>query len=182
MRYLRFSLFALCLLLAGPSSVFAQEADEPIVVIVIRHAEKAADQGSDPGLTEKGQQRAQALMEAVGDAAVSAIYSSQFKRTQDTVAPLAEHHGVPITTMDVSGANLKTYPQELADDVLQNHRGETVVVVNHSNTVPLIVGALGGAAVPPITEEEYDDFFIVIIPGDGPTRTIHAQYGLGLDG
>ncbi|HMB93979.1 MAG TPA: phosphoglycerate mutase family protein [Rhodothermales bacterium] len=181
MCYLRYTLFALCLLLVAPSPGLAQKEAEPTVVIVIRHAEKAADQGSDPGLTEKGLHRAQALLEAVGDAAVSAIYSSQFKRTQDTVAPLAEHHGVPITTMEVSGANLSTYPQELADNLLQNHRGETVVVVNHSNTVPLIVGALGGGAVPPITEEEYDDFFIVIIPTDGLARTIRAQYGLGLE-
>jgi broad specificity phosphatase PhoE len=182
MPYLRYTLLACCLLFTAVHPALAQDADKTTVVIVIRHAEKASDQGSDPELTDKGTRRAQALIEAVGDAAVSAIYSSQFKRTQDTVAPLAEHHGVPITTMEVSGASLKTYPQQLADDLLQNHRGETVVVVNHSNTVPLIVGALGGAAVPPITEEEYDDFFIVIIPADGPARTIRAQYGLGLDG
>lgn len=181
MPFYRANLLALCIVLfATAQPVFAQEADSPTVVIVIRHAEKATDQGNDPGLTEKGAQRAQALIDAVGDAAVAAIYSSQFKRTQDTVAPLADSLGVSITTMEVSGANIKAYPQELAHDILQNHRGETVVVVNHSNTVPLIVEALGGMAAGEITEEEYDDFFIVILPASGPVRTIRAQYGIGL--
>ena len=175
------TLYALCfLLLAAAQPTCAQKADATTVVIVIRHAEKASDQGSDPSLTENGTKRAQALIDVVGDATVSAIYSSQFKRTQDTVAPLAEHLDVPVTTMEVSGANLSTYPQELADDILQNHRGETVVVVNHSNTVPQIVGALGGTEIPEISEEEYNDVFIVIIPADAPARTIRAQYGIGL--
>ena len=174
--------FAACCLLLLPAAAptCGQNADAPIVVLVIRHAEKAAEQGDDPNLTQKGAQRAQALLNAVGDAAVTAIYSSQYKRTQDAVAPLAEHLNVPITTVEISGANLSAYPKQLAGRILRDHAGETVVVVNHSNTVPLIVEALGGTAVPAITEEEYDDFCIVVIPSQGTPRTIHAQYGLDL--
>ena len=51
------------------------------------------------------------------------------------------------------------------------------VVVNHSNTVPLIVEALGGGPVPGVTEDEYAHFFVVIIPASGPVQTVRAQYG-----
>ena len=155
----------------------AQSDEAPTVVMVVRHAEKAAGPGSDPPLTEAGQQRAQALVEAASEAGVTAIYSSQFKRTQETVAPLAAHLGLTVTTAEISRANLETYPKQLAETILAEHRGETVVVVNHSNTVPLIVEALGGGPVDAISEEEYDHFFVVIIPLAGPTRTVRAQYG-----
>ena len=169
--------FLLTCVLGLALPVCAQSSDAPTVVMVIRHAEKAADQGSDPSLAEAGQQRARSLIEAVGDAAVTAIYSSQFKRTQETVAPLAAHLGLAVTTVAISRDNLATYPTLLADQILAEHRGETVVVVNHSNTVPLIVEALGGTPVPEIPESEYDHFFVVVVPASGPVRTIRAQYG-----
>ncbi len=65
----------------------------------------------------------------------------------------------------------------VAERILAEHRGGTVVVVNHSNTVPFIVEALGGAPVPEITENEFDHFFIVVVLASGPVRTIKAQYG-----
>ncbi len=157
--------------------VYGQGEEAPTVVMVFRHAEKAADQGRDPSLTEAGQQRAETLLDVAGDAGVTAIFSSQFKRTQETVAPLAEHLGITVTTLEISGANMATYPATLAKTILTQHRGETVAVVNHSNTVPLIVEALGGVPMDEITEEEYDDYVIVIIPASGPVRTIRAAYG-----
>ena len=173
MRHAFVLLGLLCLSLPA----FGQSEEAPTVVMVFRHAEKAAGPGSDPSLSEAGRQRAQSLIDVAGEAGVTAIYSSQFKRTQETVAPLAAHLGIPVTTAEISRANLATYPKQLAETILAEHRGETVAVVNHSNTVGPIVEALGGAAVPEIAEDEYDHFLIVIILAAGPVRTIRAQYG-----
>ena len=164
----------LLLLLLGVSLPAYSQAT---VVMVIRHAEKATDPAGDPSLSEAGRQRAQALIDVAGEAGVTAIYSSQFKRTQETVAPLAAYLGLSVTTAEISRDNLETYPKHLAETLLAEHRGETIVVVNHSNTVPLIVEALGGGPVPEITEDEYAHFFVVIIPASGPAQTIRAQYG-----
>ncbi len=173
--------FFLCSL-AWSLPAFGQSTEAPTVVMVLRHAEPVMpamgqERDPDPSLNEAGRQRAQSLIDVVGDAGVTAIYSSQFKRTQETVAPLAAHLGIPVTTAEVSRATLDTYPKQLAETILAEHRGETVVVVNHSNTTPLIVEALGGVPVPEITEDEFDHFLIVIIPASGPIRTIRAQYG-----
>ncbi len=65
----------------------------------------------------------------------------------------------------------------LAREILAKHAGGIVVVVGHSNTVPAVVQALGGAAVPEIPEREYHNLFVVVIPSTGPPSTIRARYG-----
>jgi broad specificity phosphatase PhoE len=161
------------------ASVAAQAVEAPTVVVVVRHAETGMgmNQGRDPSLDEAGQARAAALIDVAGAADVKAVISSQFNRTQETAAPLAKHFGLAVTTMEVSGSTLATYPEQVAARVLAEHRGETVVVVNHSNTVPRIVEALGGASVPDIAEDVYDLAFIVVVPAVGPVRTLTVRYG-----
>ena len=176
------SAFILLCVLGVSLPAFGQSGAAPTVVMVFRHAEAVMPamgqaRDPDPSLNEAGRQRAQSLIDVAGDAGVTAIYSSQLKRTQETVAPLAAHLGLAVTTVEISRDNLATYPMLVAERILADHRGETVVVVNHSNTVPLIVEALGGAPVPEITEHEFDHFFVVVVPASGAVRTIKAQYG-----
>jgi broad specificity phosphatase PhoE len=144
-------------------------------VIVVRHAEKAT--GDDPDLTEAGQQRALALATALADSKVAAIYSSPYKRTMNTARPLSERTGVPITEAPIDVSNPGTYPQDLAKRVLAEHPGQTVVVVNHSNTVPGIVEALSGRPVAEIADSEYDNLFVVTIVPGGETRLVRAKFG-----
>ena len=69
------------------------------------------------------------------------------------------------------------YALQLAAEVLAKHRGQSVVIVNHSNTVPVIVETLSGQAVEPMNDYEYATLFIVTIPPDGPPSVVRAQYG-----
>src|SRR3954467_6450857 len=61
----------------------------PTTVIVVRHAEKAAEPASDPALTALGSARADALYDLVKDAGVQAVMSTEFQRTRLTAAPTA---------------------------------------------------------------------------------------------
>src|SRR5437762_13638122 len=61
---------------------------QPIVVIV-RHAEKAANGGNDPDLSPAGRARAEALARILKDSSIAAIFTTEFKRTQETAAPTA---------------------------------------------------------------------------------------------
>src|SRR5437867_12355274 len=61
---------------------------QPIVVIV-RHAENAANGGNDPDLSSAGRARAEALARILKDSGITAIFTSEFKRTQETAAPTA---------------------------------------------------------------------------------------------
>src|ERR1051325_267050 len=73
-------------------------------VIIVRHAEKIIDANNpDVDLSPAGQARAQELARMFGDAGISAIYATQYKRTQETVKPLSDKTGVPVTIVNSKG-------------------------------------------------------------------------------
>src|SRR2546423_7035829 len=76
------ALFLLVFLAASIASA------QPVVVIV-RHAEKAANGGNDPDLSSAGRARAEALARILKDSGITAIFTTEFKRTQETAAPTA---------------------------------------------------------------------------------------------
>ena len=146
-------------------------------VVVVRHAEKSTDDPRDPSLSAAGQQRAKDLSVALSGAGVTDIYVTQYKRTRQTAEPLAEAIGISIVERPINATNSATYARDLAHEILTRSGGTSVLVVGHSNTVPDIVKALSGIAVPPITDAEYDHIFMVTIPSIGPPRVIQLRFG-----
>ncbi|HSJ23289.1 MAG TPA: phosphoglycerate mutase family protein [Longimicrobiales bacterium] len=155
----------LALLLAGAVPALAQD----LTVVLVRHAEKV-DDSRDPALSEAGHRRAEALADILADAGVSAIYTTQFQRTVQTAAPLAQRLGVAAQVVPASGG---THAADVAARV-REHREGTVVVVGHSNTVPDIIATLGGPVLT-IGDDEYDHLFILRLTADG-VRIIRARY------
>jgi broad specificity phosphatase PhoE len=174
-RFSRFaSLFALVCVLGAA----AHAQDSPTVVLVIRHAEKAAEPGDNPGLSEAGVKRAQELVELAEEAGVTAIYTTQYKRAQDTAKPLAARLSIPVTPVEVTRENAASYPSKLAKDVLAKHAGQVVLVIGHSNTVPALVEAFGGkrpAAIDDATE--FDRVFVLVVPKSGGVKVVKTRYG-----
>jgi len=141
-------------------------------VILIRHAEKVIDpNNSDPDLSPAGQARAQELARMFGDAGINAIYATQYKRTQESVRPLADRLGLPVNLVD----SKKT--PELIKQLLSDHRGQTILVAGHNNSVPEIIAALGGPAYPTIPESEYDNLYIVTVYRTGKAKVVKMKYG-----
>ena len=145
-------------------------------VILVRHAEKASTPPGDPPLTAAGLARATALVGAVQRARISAIYTTQFQRTQQTAEPLAGELGVA-TTVFTRGSDPRPHAEHVAEDILARHKGQAVVVVDHSDSVPLIIQALGVASPPAIAEAEFDHLFVVVKHQDGDVRLIQGRYG-----
>src|SRR4051812_42706864 len=76
----------------------------PAVVLVVRHAEKAAQPADDPPLTPAGRQRAAELARVVqawsaAGAPVRALFASEVKRTQQTLEPLTAATGVKVSVV-----------------------------------------------------------------------------------
>jgi hypothetical protein len=63
------------------------------------------------------------------------------------------------------------------DRAAERHRGEVVLVVGHSSTVPDIVAALGGEEPGDISESEYDRMEIMTIEVSGTDHVIEARCG-----
>ena len=136
----------------------------PDLVILVRHAERAAEPAGDPGLTPAGEQRAQALAQALAGTKVNAILTTQFRRTQDTAAPLAKALGLQAQVIEARRGDAGGHVQAVADAV--RAQTGTVLVVGHSNTVPAILAALGGPKLPEICETSFHHIFL-LRPGAG---------------
>ena len=121
-------------------------------VVLVRHAEKETEKSlEDPPLTPAGQQRAAALVEAIGE--VQAILCTDTLRTRQTATPVAEASGVTIELMEpMDAAKVRTMAQKLGEG--------TLLVVGHSNTLPVLIEALSGAEVE-LGDDDYGDLFIV---------------------
>ena len=160
-------------LLAQPLA--AQQQRGPTTVILVRHAEKAAMPASDPPLTAEGKRRARALATIARDAGVTAIITTQYLRTRATAAPAADAlHITPVVVNATSGG---LHAQDVAKRILGEHGGEVVLVVEHSNTVPAIVAALGAPEPPSICDSEYDGLYVVTVPVTGAAHVVRARYG-----
>ncbi len=149
-----------------------EQSGEFTTVLLVRHAEKELS-GDDPGLTELGAERAAKLTHVAGEMGVTAVYSTQFLRTRATAIPLAERLGLDVNIVSASDS-LAT---EMANIVLTQHAGDVVAIVNHSNTVPPIIEALGVTPAPVIEDDEYDDLYIVIIAPSGSVHMVPLRYG-----
>ncbi|HEX8440593.1 phosphoglycerate mutase family protein [Archangium sp.] len=147
------------------------------VVLLVRHAEKATEGGDDPALTPAGRQRAEVLVQVAQHAGVSAISATRLRRTRETAQPLADRLGVPITVREVIPGGGRAQAAQQARDLLTQHRGQVVLVVGHSNTLPLVAEALAGVPIPPIPDSEYDRLMVVVVPPSGPARLIQSRYG-----
>ncbi len=119
------------------NQIFADDACYPDAVYLVRHAEKMLTPGErDPVLTKQGQKRAQSLARILKNIKLDSIYSSQFKRTQQTVEPTASSQSLNIEIRNATATN------ELAEEVLDSC-GERILISGHSNTIPALMNALG---------------------------------------
>ncbi len=84
------------------SSLFAQniENDSISTYYLIRHAEKDRSDtaNKNPGLTEKGKERAQSWNEIFTKFDIEAVYSTNYNRTLNTAKPTAETNNLTVTT------------------------------------------------------------------------------------
>jgi broad specificity phosphatase PhoE len=152
------------------------ESQATTTMIFIRHAEQSTEPAGDPGLNAAGRRRVAELTRQLVDAdvvaGVDAIYSTPFRRTQETALGVADALDLPVHNYspDDNEAVLAT--------ILKDHKGKIILVVGHSNTVPTLIADLGASKkVPPINEGEFDNIYIVSIPWFGKTKTIRLRYG-----
>jgi broad specificity phosphatase PhoE len=165
---------ALAGLVAVAIGVYAFRGVSTTTVVVVRHAEKALGTIDDPPLSPEGEQRSERLALIFGEAAgaghLDAIYVTNTRRTQQTAAPLAARlHLVPVVlpAADVLGA---------AARLLNEHRGDTVLVVGHSNTLPQLVRELSGKQIEPIPDDDFGEIYVLSVPRFGKASLVRMKY------
>src|SRR6267142_1956611 len=107
--------------------IAASASAEPFVVIV-RHAEKATNDPKDPDLSQAGYARAETLARILKDSSITAIFATEFKRTQETAAPTSRSTG--IAPAIVPGKDIPALVSKL------HQLNGNALVVAHGNTIP----------------------------------------------
>jgi len=165
------AMFLVSPLLAGEGTA---QAGEATTVFLVRHAERADDDPRDPHLSETGRERAAALAGLLGHAGVTHLFASEYRRTIETLEPLAARTGVEIVVTPArEGERLSKALRALPG-------GSVAVVAGHSNTVPELVRGLGGSLTETTLDEaQYDRLFVVLLSSDpeaAAIRTLDLRY------
>ena len=129
-------------ILALSATSFAQ--GKLTTFILLRHAEKVSDGSKNPVLTEAGKKRADGLVTLFRNTPIAAIYTTDYIRTRETVAPLAKSKSLEMK-------NYEAFKDDAIAKMLKDHDGGTVLVSGHSNNIPRIANYLTGT-------ENYKDF------------------------
>lgn len=139
--------------------------------ILVRHAEKAVDGTKDPALTKEGEARAQHILELFEKANITAIYSTDLKRTRMTVAPLAKAKELEIRTYEWKN------PKALLNKILDANTGGTVVISGHSNTTPILANfLLGDTKFEQFDDSDYGNLIVITTTKVGAGKLLYLRY------
>lgn len=144
-----------------------QEQEPPIKVeektsyYLIRHAEKDRTvDTNNPDLLKKGQERAQkwAKYFKTNGITFDAVYSTNYKRTKQTATPTAKQNKLDLIIYKPFKINLHEFKAKT--------KGQTVLIVGHSDTTPKFVNNLiGEDKYAPINDRVNSNLFVVTITG-----------------
>jgi broad specificity phosphatase PhoE len=148
------------LIFAAASATSAQP-----VLVIVRHAEKTIVGGNDPDLSPAGRTRAEELARILKDSGITAIFTSEFKRTQQTAAPIATSLGITPTIISSKDINrLVSKLHELIGNAL---------VVGHGDSIPTLVATLGIKERVQIPEDDYTEMFMVTLGAKAQLFRLH---------
>lgn len=173
MRSLRALSAACALLLFCAASAAGQQT-----IVVVRHAERAdggaagapgmVSPAKDPPLSAAGKARAARLASMLRSAGIAHVFTTEYKRTRETAAPLAAQ--LKLTQVMAAAKDI----DPLVERVRQV-KGN-VLIVGHTNTVPDLLKRFGLKDTVTIADDEYDNLFIVVRPVAGDATLIRLRY------
>ena len=167
---------AACQSNSGDGTMAAADNTEaaPTTIYVVRHAEKDTSdaKNEDPALTPAGEARAEALRALLEGQEVDALYTTKYIRNKSTLQPLADERQLEMQVYEAHDF------EGLKKQLLGQHRGETVVVVGHSNTILPIIEAFGAEKpVNEIADSAYSYLFKLTVAPDGTATVETSRFG-----
>ncbi len=163
-------LLILCPPAFGKGSKVSNPSIESTTVILLRHAERA-DNSADSELSPAGRDRADLLARMLVDSHPDALYATEYKRTQQTLRPLANEVGLPINILPAESLD------ELVERIRTQTAGGVVVVASHSDRIPQLVERLTGTQVSPLGHNEYSRLYILQMTAPGRGRVLELHFG-----
>ena len=145
------------------------QSDNVTTIFFIRHAEKIRKGDSDPGLTEQGTLRSIHWADVLKGADLSAIYSTDTKRTLSTANPTAKSNKIDVEIYDTKTIDII--------NLTKINQGKNILIVGHSNTTPKLVNELLGKEKYPQIEDNNNGnlYMVTIISGISTCTILHID-------
>lgn len=154
-----------------PQSMSSNEQEATTIIFLVRHAEKMSDGSADPALAAAGTARAEELAYILKNVELSAIYSTPYRRTQQTVFPTAKAKDLEVRLYDPGD-------KSFLEKIIQTFAGGSVLIVGHSNTIPVLANELAGrSGFVELDDDAYDNLFIACVPAEGKPVILWMRYG-----
>jgi broad specificity phosphatase PhoE len=106
---------------------------------------------------------------------VTAIVTSDRRRTRETAAPIAKARGLTPVEVGRPDGSFEGHVAAVVAEVMR-HPGGVVLVVGHTDTLPAIVRALGAPSIGTMGDAEFGTLFL-LSPGPEGMRLVRARYG-----
>ena len=152
------AVFALVEACKESGKIYVSEKENTSVYYFIRHAEKDRSDSTNknPSLTIQGLERANKWALFFKDKNIAAVYSTNYKRTQQTALPIAKEQNLEIISY--------TAKELISEKFIADNKGKNIVIVGHSNTTPeLVNNLLGEKKYEDISDSENNNVFIVTL-------------------
>ncbi len=164
MKMTKFLVIFISLVFFTGQHIYGQKHDLTTFILV-RHAEKSNNHPQDPDLNNAGLLRAQGFAEKLAYAHIDVALSTPFKRNRQTLDPVAKQKNLQIIEYDPADKNLikRTY---------KAHKGRSILIAGHSNTIPGYVNQLASTSLQQLDESEYDKIFIVTLKKMGKGKVL----------
>lgn len=151
--------------------VIVSYSQDQTIFILVRHAEKAIDGTNNPPLSEAGLQRANDLAALLANQKIDALYSTPFIRTEATLIPIGRDKGIEVKNYDpYAGASWLS-------EALKKHKGGTIVISGHSNTIPGLANALlGEETFQQFDDNDYSNLIIIVTNEVGKGKLVRLKF------
>ena len=141
-----------------------ESLSEVTQIYIIRHTEKADDTAENPNLSAAGIERAKYWKKVLQHIQFDQVFTTDFKRNMQTAKLISNDSSVKPELY---------YPMSF--DVLKFInliKGQKVLIVGHSNTIPDMVNRLiDQTKYPPMSHENYNILYVVNINKNGDTSS-----------
>lgn len=152
----------------------SKSSDITKVVLLVRHTEKNISDNRDPKLSPAGIARSQALAKQVSQFELSQLIASDYQRTQLTLAPIAKDKSLTVT-IAATKSGLTAHVNNIV--ALVNKEPGNSLIAGHSNTLPMIISALGGPTIKKISESTFGELYQLDIKQNAEVVLSQSHFG-----
>jgi DNA-binding winged helix-turn-helix (wHTH) protein/broad specificity phosphatase PhoE len=147
----------------------SESSSKTTQIFILRHTEKA-DDSENPDLSAKGIERAKYWKKVLQHTEIDHVYTTDFKRNIETALLISDNNSVKPELY---------YPMSFdVQKFLKLIKGETVLIIGHSNTIPDMVNRLiNENKYPPMSHKNYNILYLITINenGDSSSSMLHIE-------